>query len=589
MKTNTKKTFKFFYRHAVKYKYLFIFGIISLTVAVVSNTIIPIYYKQFFDSITDNDPSSQLTQKLISILVIILGLNFLSWLFWRIVIFIIIKLQSVAMSNIYQECFSYLHKHSYDFFNNNFVGSLVKKINRLVNSYEGMFDRIFFDFFPLFLRTGITFTVLFLTNTLIGAIFFIWVIFFLIFNYFFSLYKFKYDVERSETDSKVTAFLADTITNHLNIKLFASLSQEEEDFGKVTDTWRSKTHKSWTLDNLIESIQGFLMIILEFLLIYTAVYFWQRNLLTVGDFILIQSFLFGMFSTLWNFGRIIRATYSNLADAEEMIVIFETPHAIRSSQNAPSLKINKGQIDFKNVNFSYDSTIPVLQDFNLYIKPLEKIALVGPSGEGKSTLVKLLLRLFDINKGEILVDNQNITQIDLDSLRKNISLVPQDPILFHRTLYENIKYGNPNASEEELINASKMAYCHDFIEKLPQKYDTYVGERGIKLSGGQRQRVAIARAILQNSPIIILDEATSSLDSHSELLIQKALYNLMENKTAIVIAHRLSTLSQMHRIIVIKEGKIAESGTEKELLQKENSLFKKLWDIQMKTHKEVLL
>ena len=222
----------------------------------------------------------------------------------------------------------------------------------------------------------------------------------------------------------------------------------------------------------------------------------------------------------------------------------------------------------------------MLHDLNLYIRAGEKVALIGPSGAGKSTFVKLLLRLYDVGSGAVKIDGQDIREVTQESLRGNLSLVPQDPILFHRTLLENIQYGRREADEAEVREAARLAHCDEFALSLPLKYDTYVGERGIKLSGGERQRVAIARAILKNAPILILDEATSSLDSHSESLIQDALDKLMKGKTVFVIAHRLSTIRKMDRIIVIEKGAVIEEGSHDELLRNDSSLYKKLWDLQ---------
>ena len=241
--------------------------------------------------------------------------------------------------------------------------------------------------------------------------------------------------------------------------------------------------------------------------------------------------------------------------------------------------MHEGKIEFADVTFGFHQTRNVLKNFTLTIAPGEKIALVGSSGAGKTTITALLLRFHDVDGGKILIDGENIADVTQKSLRKAVALVPQDPILFHRTLKDNIRYGRLDAADNEVIEASKKAHCHEFSARLPYGYDTYVGERGIKLSGGERQRVAIARAILASSPILILDEATSSLDSEVESLIQDALRNLMAKKTAIVIAHRLSTIVQMNRIIVVDNEKIAETGTHDELIQ-HNGIYKRLWSLQ---------
>jgi len=278
---------------------------------------------------------------------------------------------------------------------------------------------------------------------------------------------------------------------------------------------------------------------------------------------------------------VVRELYEQLADAEEMTEILHTRHEIRDLPKAKQIRIVRGKIEFKNVSFAYHKKNDVIQGLKLTIKPGEKVALIGPSGGGKSTITRLLMRLVDIRKGQILIDGQEISKVRQNSLRSSIGFVPQDPILFHRTLMDNIRYGRREATDEEVMAAAKLANCHEFILNFPQQYNTYVGERGVKLSGGERQRVAIARAILANTPILILDEATSSLDSESELLIQQALERLMKNKTTLVIAHRLSTIMRMDRIVVIQNGQIVEEGTHSDLVSVHSGLYKKLWDLQV--------
>ncbi|PIZ94618.1 MAG: hypothetical protein COX81_02975 [Candidatus Magasanikbacteria bacterium CG_4_10_14_0_2_um_filter_37_12] len=338
---------------------------------------------------------------------------------------------------------------------------------------------------------------------------------------------------------------------------------------------------TWDLSSVFDAAQWLLMIALEIGLMVVAVKLWKIGILTIGDFVLIQAYIMRMFEKLWGFGRVVRDFYEHLADAEEMTEILDTPHEIVDSRRAKPLQIKKGKINFEGVYFSYHKTRQVISKFNLAIKPGEKIALVGPSGAGKTTVIKLLLRQHDVTRGKISIDDQLINQITLESLWSNISMVPQDPVLFHRTILENIRYGKPEASDEEVVFAAKVAHCHEFISEFSDQYNTYVGERGVKLSGGERQRVAIARAVLRNSPILVLDEATSSLDSESEHLIQDALDYLMQKKTVIVIAHRLSTIMKMDRIAVIARGQILEQGTHKELLRKKQGIYKKLWDRQV--------
>jgi ATP-binding cassette subfamily B protein len=287
-----------------------------------------------------------------------------------------------------------------------------------------------------------------------------------------------------------------------------------------------------------------------------------------------------VFHKLWNVGRNMRRVYQAIADGNEMTEMLLTPHEVQDVENAGLLKVNSGKIEFNHTSFSYKDQESIFNDFNLSISGGERVALVGPSGGGKSTIVKLLFRSYDLTGGGIEIDGQDISKVTQESLREQISLVPQDPILFHRSILENIRYAKPEATEKEVIAAAKAAHCHEFIEKLSSKYETMVGERGVKLSGGERQRVAIARAILKNAPILVLDEATSSLDSESESLIQDALKTLMQGKTTIVIAHRLSTIMAMDRIVVIEDGQITEQGKHEELLKDKDGKYQKLWHIQ---------
>jgi ABC-type multidrug transport system fused ATPase/permease subunit len=282
---------------------------------------------------------------------------------------------------------------------------------------------------------------------------------------------------------------------------------------------------------------------------------------------------------LWSFSRIIRDLYESFADAKEMAEIMLRPHEIAQNEDAKTLIAEKGKIEFINVTFGFGDNPPVIRGLSLSIAPGERIALVGPSGAGKTTFVKLLMRFYDPKEGAVLIDGQRISDVDIVSLRNALALVPQDPSLFHRSLLENIRYGRPDASDDEVIAAARLANCDKFINVLPLGYETLVGERGVKLSGGERQRVAIARAFLRNAPILILDEATSSLDSESEGYIQDALLRLMQGRTTIVIAHRLSTIRHMDRIIVMEEGKISEDGTHEKLI-KGGGKYSLLWSLQ---------
>jgi len=576
MKYNTKLTFKIYWKHSLKYKWAMFGSAIFIITSTALAIIAPLYYKEFFDILTTTGETDALRR----ILLTLLALYLVEWVFWRLSGFVNSYFQISMMRDLSVMCFSYLHKHSFAFFHNNFVGSLVKRVNRFYRAFEGVADRLTWDLLPILTDVILIIFVLSRRSPYLGIAIFIWIIVYCLVNYAFTIYKLPYDVRRSEMDSKVTGFLADTITNFSNVKLFNGYKKETDDFSEINRQLGKMRRFTWDMSNIFDAIQALFMVFLEIGLFWYAIGLWEQGILTIGDFVLIQAYLLRIFMKLWDFGRVVRSFYENLADAEEMTEILAMPHAIVDKPNAKEIKVKQGQIKFDSITFCYNQTRCVVKKLNLEIKPKEKVALVGPSGAGKTTLIKLLLRMYDLTDGSITIDGQSINEVTQESLWQSISMVPQEPMLFHRSLMENIRYGKIKATDKQVIQASKLAHCHEFIKSFPDEYNTKVGERGVKLSGGERQRVAIARAILRDSPILVLDEATSSLDSESEYLIQDALNNLMKDKTVIVIAHRLSTIMKVDRIIVVDEGGIREQGTHQELTARRGGLYKKLWKIQ---------
>ena len=540
----------------------------------------PLFYRTFFNDLVTTGSKALVEPTLRHIILIVLVLNFISWLFNRFGQIGIDRFTAKGSAKLKQDAFSYLINHSYTFFANNFTGSLTQRIGRYSRAYERLTDRVLWNVIPLGVRIIGTIAILYTINREISIIVMVWMIIFLTFNYFYARFKLKYDLQKSEADTKASAVLADAITNHNTIQLFTGQERERGTFFDITSIQSRLTIFVNNLAGAADAFQALLMVFMEFILFYFSIPLWAAGEINLGTFVLFESYILGLGYNMWDFSRVIRDFYEGFSDAKEMVEILELQHEIKDIPGATDLKMKSGEVEFKDVAFSFNESRQVLKGINLDIKGGEKVALIGPSGAGKSTFVRLLLRLYEINKGAILVDGQDIKNVTQESLHHYISLVPQDPILFHRTLMENIRYGRPEATDSEVIEAAKLAHCDEFIDNLPKKYDTFVGERGIKLSGGERQRVAIARAILKNAPILILDEATSSLDSHSEALIQDALEKLMSGKTTIVIAHRLSTIRKMDRIVVVQDGAILEEGTHEELLVKEGSLYKKLWELQ---------
>ena len=571
--------FKTYWKYAKEYPLLLTTAICGATLAQVANLLAPLYLRKLFNILVTNSPTIEHVHALQMILVVVVGVWFLDWAAKRMQGFTVTYAQSRIMTTLQMHAFKYLLGHSNNFFASNFAGSLTHKIKRFSSSFEMIFDGIIFQFYPMFLFVIGAVTILFLHNHTLGVALGVWAICFMLFQIYVSRLRQPLRVLRAEADTHVTATLADAISNQTTISLFSAKEFEQNVFQRVVEDWRNKTTTLWFADEYIWMGIGLFMIVLQAIMMFGAVYFWGQGLLTPGDFVLIQSYLLTTFGQLVGINRELRHFYGAVAEASEMLDILELPHEVTDVPHAATLDISKGQISFTQVAFSFHKDRGILTNFSLTITPKQKVAFVGPSGAGKSTLTKLLLRFFDVTKGSIEIDGQDISKVTQDSLREAISFVPQEPVLFHRTLMENIRYGRRDATDEEVFEAARKAHCHEFIATLSDGYHTFVGERGIKLSGGERQRVAIARAILKNSPILVLDEATSSLDSESENLIQDALQVLMQNKTVIVIAHRLSTIMKMDRIVVLEAGTIVADGTHSELLE-HGGLYQKLWSIQ---------
>lgn len=578
MSGHTKQTLKIFWQHSIKYPWSAAFLVFSVVAITALHTYTPLLYRDLINTLGgfsgDIAPA-------VSIVILIFVVNLIGTAVRRAMNFVNNYFESSVMRDLTNTCYQYLQRHSYDFFTSRFVGSLVTKVKRYERAFEQVADQVIYDLGRSLLLTGMVLFVLLWQYRTLGLIVLGWCVLFLLFSLFYSRFKFPYDVRRAAADTQTTAQLADSVTNNINIKLFTNYSGENRRFGDVTQAQFLLRKKSWDLGTWGDLVQGFSMITLEFVIVYVAVAkLWPTGGITVGDIALLQAYLIRIFEQLWNTGKNIRVIYESLADANEMTEMLTLAHEVKDVPDAETLGVKKGQIEFKSVSFKYHKGNAVLRDFNLAIAPGERIALIGPSGGGKSTIAKLLFRFHDIDGGKVLIDGQDISGITQDSLRSALSLVPQDPILFHRTLAENIRYAKPDASDEEITKAAKLAHAHEFISSFPDGYNSLVGERGIKLSGGERQRVAIARAILKDAPILVLDEATSSLDSESERYIQDALKKLMQGRTTIVIAHRLSTIMQMDRIVVIEDGKITEEGKHKELLKAKKGTYQKLWEIQ---------
>jgi len=569
---------KYFWQVVRRFKVSFFTVIIATIVSSSFDVFIPLQYLNLWNILSANNFSTISVAK--SVIILILALNFCRWTVRRISGFSLSYFEAAAISGLRKQAFSYLIGHSYSFFANNFSGSLTQRINKYARAFEKITDRIMVDGLPLIVRSLGTVIAIYTLLPKYAYILAVFSMIFLLTAFIYIRFKLKYDVIASEADSRTTGALADSIGNHTSIQLFTGHEHEKERVGEVIEDQKKKSVFNWYLWEGLQAIESFYSFITEFIIFYLVLGDWKLGLITLPVIVLLQNYLFRLMENLWSFGAIVRAYYESFADAEEMAVILDTPYEVmdKPTQNIDKVK---GEVVFENVTYVYENNgFRALDNFSLTIPVGQKMAIVGPSGAGKTTFVRLLMRLFNINSGKIMIDGIDISSISQRNLREKIAFVPQDPVLFHRTLLENIRYGRRDATDEEVLRAAHLAHCDEFIDPLPKGYKTYVGERGIKLSGGERQRVAIARAILKDAPILVLDEATSSLDSHSESLIQDALHTLIKGKTTIIIAHRLSTVREMDRIIVLEKGKIIEDGVHQKLIKKKGGLYKKLWDLQ---------
>ena len=405
--------------------------------------------------------------------------------------------------------------------------------------------------------------------------------------YVFAAYKLfrrilPLNAEASAAHNVRSGELADAITNILAVKTHGQENYERalfDDASKnVVEAESKRMRSSIERGAATASITVIIMCVLIFFVTGGSTWFGIK----AGTLVMMFTYTYSLTMQFNRLGQVFTQVNRAFGDARDMTIILDEPLLVADRKDAPELSVNQGAIDFSNITFRYsDSHVGdnIFTDFSLHIPAGQRIGLVGRSGSGKTTLTKLLLRLIDIQQGSVCIDGQNVAEVTQSSLRKQIAYVPQEPLLFHRTIHENIAYGRPDASQEDVVEAARRANALEFIEKLPHGFDTITGERGVKLSGGQRQRIAIARAILTNAPLLVLDEATSALDSESERLIQEALGNLMMGKTAIVIAHRLSTVARLDRIVVLSEGRIVEDGVHADLIEQEGE-YAHLWNRQ---------
>jgi len=596
--TNTTKpnqiTYKEIMRFALHYwmqkPYKFALVALTISFAAIIDSLFPIVTGRLVDAIISVDLStpdvdfiSFLPKAVVGALILMvivecgyhLVRNLAYWL-WN-------KISCNMLRGITNDLFYKVQRFSTDWHANSFAGGTVRKITRCMWSFDTFEDICILYLLPTAVVLISIVVGMFLHWPIMGFVTLGAVAMYVTVSLWTVLWiNAKHFKRSAKADTNVGASIADAITSNATVKAFGSEEKEDRLLKGVVNKWHGLALKSWQVAIWTDLLRRYVSILMLMIMMLTALWLWTQGRADTGDIVYVFTSFIVLSAYLRHIGEQISNMQRAVSEMEDGVSYWLREDEVLDAPNAKEFVTDEGKITFDHVTFAYDNqSDPIYNDFSITIKPGEKVALVGHSGSGKSTFVKLLQRLYDIQGGEIRIDGQNIAQVTQSSLRHALSLVPQDPILFHRTLADNIRYGNENATMEEVMKAAQKAYAHDFITELPQGYDTLVGERGIKLSGGERQRVALARAILSDTKVLILDEATSSLDSISEHYIQKALKNLMDGRTTITIAHRLSTIKDVDRILVFEKGRVIEQGTHDELLSNPESHYKELYDVQV--------
>ncbi|KAA3515966.1 MULTISPECIES: ABC transporter ATP-binding protein [Agrobacterium] len=512
----------------------------------------------------------------------LMGLAVLAVILRHATFMTIISFTLRSMTDIAADSFHRIQRFSSDWHANSFAGSTVRKVTRGMWALDLLNDTVFVALFPsVIMLIGSTVLMTWYWPMMgllvgLGSLLFVAITVCMALGYVAPMASLA-----NAWDTKLGGSLADAVTCNAVVKAFGAEEREDSRLTRVMGKWQDRTRRTWTRGTINGTLQAGLLSIMRAGVVGLALLLWASGKANAGDITFVLTAFFILQGYLREIGMHIRNLQRSVNDMEELVSIHSQPLGIDDVPNAKTLVINEGKIEFDRVSFHYGKHLaPLYKDFSVTIKPGERVGLVGHSGSGKTTFIKLIQRLHDVSHGSIRIDGQDISQVSQASLRQQIAIVQQEPILFHRSLAENIAYARPNATQSEIENAAKLASAHGFITALPKGYGTLVGERGVKLSGGERQRIAIARAFLADAPVLILDEATSSLDSESEMLIQHAMERLMQGRTTLVVAHRLSTVRSLDRLLVFSHGTIAEEGTHVSLIQKKGGIYRGLFEQQ---------
>ena len=555
----------------------------SMTVATAADLLLPVYSGRLVDAIASHGLTRvQALHTAVLAIAIMAGLGAVLMTARYFAFLGITKLTTRLMSRFARDAFWRVQRFSTDWHANNFAGSIVRRITRGMWAVDLMNDTLLLAMLPAVLVLGGSSLLLGLHWPSMGLIVAAGATVYIGISVGLSLGYVSPAAHLSNAqDTRVGGAMADAITCNAVVKSFGAESREDSRIARVLDKWSRRTARTWIFGTRSGSLQQTVLLALRTVVTLYGVLLWWRGSATPGDVTFVLTSYFVVHGYLRDIGQHVANLQRSVNEMEEMVEFHAQPLGVADHAGAGSIHVSEGEIVFDRVTFQYGAHHePLFRDFSLRIEAGERVGLVGHSGSGKTTFVKLLHRLYDIDGGRILIDGQEIARVTQTSLRAQLALVPQEPILFHRSLAENIAYARPQASLREIEEAARLANAHDFISRQPKGYATLVGERGVKLSGGERQRVALARAFLANTPILVLDEATSSLDSESEALIQEAMERLIAGRTAIVIAHRLSTVRMLDRILVFDQGEIIEEGPHEELVRKAGGTYKRLFERQ---------
>ncbi len=492
---------------------------------------------------------------------------------------VLVMLGPALRRRIRRSLFGWLQLHSQRYFLGNFAGSLANRIAETSMSTAQVLWTVLFDFWPLVISFGVSLYLLEEVSQDLALLLGVWVAVYVTVSFLLARRCRRYAREYAAARSLVSGKIVDSVTNITNAKLFARQTHEREYLDRYLDTEVSKARRTFWFMEAIRWFQFIAAAALMVGLVYSAIGVWAAGRMSLGAFAMSASLGLLLIEQARGLSRKFLDFFEYLGNVTDGVAAIIQPHEVVDAPDAPPLQVRAGEIRIEDLRFGYLPARPVFTGLNLTIPPGQKVGLVGFSGSGKSSLLNLVLRLFEPQSGRILIDGQDISRVSQESLRAAIAMIPQEPMLFHRTLLENVRYGRLEASDEEVMAAARMAHAHEFILQAEEGYGALVGERGVKLSGGQRQRIALARAILKDAPLLLLDEATSALDSVTERYIQECLQQLMQNKTVLVIAHRLSTLAHLDRIVVFHEGRIIEDGSHEALLAR-GGHYARMWAMQ---------